>query len=58
MSSKEEPKNTLSTIVAATLIGTGAIAGIGSAITNNEAGLITNSGILIAGEIVRNNKKE
>ena len=57
MSSKEETKNTLSAIVAATLIGSGAIAGIGSAITNNETGLLTSSGILIAGEVVRNKKE-
>jgi len=57
MSSKEETKNTLSAVVAATLIGTGAIAGTTAALTNNDTGLITSSGILIAGEIVRNKKE-
>lgn len=55
--SKKELKNNVTAVVAATLIGTGAIAGTASALTNNDEGLISSSVVMIAGEIVRNKKE-
>lgn len=55
--SKKEAKNNMTAVVAVTLIGTAAITGTASAITNNEAGLIASSAVAVAGEIVRNKKE-
>jgi hypothetical protein len=57
MTNKKETLNNMSAVVAVTLLTTGAVCGTASAITGNDAGLLANSGIILAGEIVRNKKE-
>lgn len=51
--SKEQTKTTVANVVALTLIATGATCGVASAVTGNDAGLITSSIVVVAGEAVR-----
>ena len=51
--SKEQDKTTMATVVAVTLTAMGATYGVASAVTNNDAGLMASSVVVIAGELVR-----
>lgn len=51
--SKKQDKNTMATVVAVSLTVMGATCGVASAATDNDAGLVASSIVLIAGEAVR-----